>query len=74
MAYLLSIIMTAVGGQHEAGTVLDAFDGYCQSARFDVTDALKAGDNQITILAERHRLNELGTGGLIGPVMLYREK
>ncbi len=58
----------------KAGTVLDAFDGYCQSARFDVTDALKAGDNQITILAERHRLNELGTGGLIGPVMLYREK
>ena len=60
--------------KHEAGAVLDAFDGYCQSARFDITAALKKGEDQITILAERHHLNELGTGGLIGPVMLYREK
>jgi len=60
--------------KHEAGAVLDAFDGYCRPARFDITGLLKTGDNQFTILAERYHLNELGTGGLMGPVVLYREK
>jgi hypothetical protein len=60
--------------QHAAGDALDAYDGYCKPALFDITDAVKAGDNQFTILAERHKLNELGTGGLIGPVVIYREK
>jgi hypothetical protein len=62
--------------QHEAGTELDRFDGYCRptGTGFDVTAALKEGDNQFTILCERHHLNELGTGGLMGPVVLYREK
>lgn len=60
--------------QQEAGTALDAFDGYCKPARFDITAALKTGENQFTILCDRHHLNELGTGGLIGPVVLYREK
>ncbi len=60
--------------KHEAGDVLDALDGYCRPGRFDVTGALKAGDNQFTILCERYQLNELGTGGLVGPVVLYREK
>ena len=36
--------------------------------------ALKTGDNQFTILAERYRLSKRGTGGLMGPVVLYREK
>ena len=52
----------------------EAFDGYCKPATFTITGALKTGDNQITILADRHRLNELGIGGLIGPVMIYRDK
>jgi hypothetical protein len=58
------------------GDVTDAFDGYCQPSGtgFDVTAALKTGDNQFTILCDRHALNELGTGGLMGPVVLYREK
>ncbi len=60
--------------KHEAGGVLDALDGYCQPGRFDVTGALKASDNQFTVLAERYQLNELGTGGLVGPVILYRKK
>lgn len=59
---------------HQAGEVLDRFDGYADPARFDITDTVKAGDNQITILTERHHLNELGTGGLMGPVLLYRER
>ncbi len=59
---------------HEAGEVLDRFDGYTDPVRFDITDAVNAGENQITILAERHHLNELGTGGLMGPVLIYRER
>ena len=43
-------------------------------AQFDITAALKAGDNQFTILCERTGLNEIGTGGLMGPVVIYREK
>ncbi|MHC4887526.1 MAG: DUF4838 domain-containing protein [Planctomycetota bacterium] len=59
---------------HKEGDEIDAFNGFCQPALFDVTKVLRTGDNQITILAERHFLNELGTGGLMGPVMIYREK
>jgi len=59
---------------HKAGDVLDAFDGYCRPARFDVTGLVKPGDNQFTVLTERYRLNELGTGGVMGPVVVYREK
>jgi hypothetical protein len=61
-------------GRGKAGETKDAFDGYCKPAQFDVTAALKTGDNQITILCDRYHLNELGTGGLLGPVLLYREK
>ena len=61
---------------HEAGAKLERFDGYCvpTGTGFDVTTALKEGDNQFTILCDRHNLNELGTGGLMGPVVIYREK
>ena len=52
----------------------EAFDGYCRAAQFEITGALKDGDNQFTILAERHRLNELGTGGLMGPVVIYSDR
>ncbi len=58
----------------DKGEGKDAFSGYCQPAQFDVTEALKAGANQFTILCERTSLNELGTGGLMGPVVVYREK
>ena len=51
-----------------------ALNGYCRPGKFDITGALKTGDNQITILAERHNLNELGTGGLMGPVVIYRDR
>ena len=52
----------------------DRFSGYCKPAQFDVTQALKTGDNPFTILCERTHLNELGTCGLMGPVVVYREK
>jgi hypothetical protein len=60
--------------RHKKGDQLEAFSGYCRSAQFDITAALKPGDNQFTILCERTWLNELGTGGLMGPVVLYRKK
>ena len=60
--------------RNEKGDVLDAFSGYCKPASFDVTSAITKGKNQITIICERKWLNELGTGGLMGPVLLYREK
>lgn len=60
--------------KNEKGDLIDAFKGYCQPAVFDITAAVKTGDNQFTILCDRYHLNELGTGGLIGPVVLYREK
>jgi len=57
------------------GVTKDEFAGYCQPASFDITSAIKPGtDNQITIASTHKFLNELGTGGLLGPVMLYREK
>ena len=60
--------------RHKKGDVLEAFSGYCRPAQFDITGALKTGDNQFTILCERTWLNELGTGGLMGPVVVYRER
>jgi len=54
---------------------LAEFDGYCQPASFDITAAIKPGaENQISILCTRTFFNELGTGGLLGPVVLYRDK
>ncbi len=58
----------------KAGDVIDAFRGYCRPGTFEITSVLKAGENQFTILAERNWLNEIGTGGLMGPVVLFREK
>ena len=57
-----------------AGEVRDAFVSYCEPAQFDITAAVKPGVNQLTIVCERNWLNELGTGGLMGPVVIYREK
>ena len=48
---------------------------YGNSLAFDITNALKSdADNQITIKVTRTFINELGTGGLMGPVYLYHDK
>ena len=53
----------------------DEAKGYCQPFSFDITSAVKAGaENQISILCTRSGFNELGTGGLLGPVAIYCEK
>jgi len=55
--------------------VREAAEGYCQPFSFDITTAIKPGAaNQIALLCTRTFLNELGTGGLLGPVVIYREK
>jgi len=60
--------------RNEKGDVIEAFSGYCMPATWDMTSLVTAGNNQITILCERNWLNELGTGGLMGPVCVFREK
>lgn len=69
-----------VNGKHvpyvdAKGKTAEPFSGHCQPASFDITAALRPGaDNQISILATRTFLNELGTGGLQAPPVIYREK
>jgi len=70
-----------VNGKHipyvnEKGEVQDEFkNGYGKPISFDITGAIKPGAaNQITIRGTHVFVNELGTGGLLGPVVLYREK
>lgn len=69
-----------VNGRHvpyinTEGEELAEANGYCQPFSFEVTGALKSNAvNQITIIGTRNFLNELGTGGLLGPVILYAEK
>jgi hypothetical protein len=57
------------------GEAADEANGYCAPFSFEITAALKPNaQNQITIIGTRNFLNELGTGGLLGPVRLYGEK
>jgi hypothetical protein len=69
-----------VNGQHiphvnDKGEKSDTFVGYCQPVSFEITPALKPGaDNQISLVCTREFLNELGTGGLLAPVVVYRER
>ncbi len=71
-----------VNGQHvpyvnAKGERVAAFSGYCVPASYDLTAAIKPGaENQITIAGSRPPgwINELGTGGLMGPVLIYMDK
>jgi hypothetical protein len=60
---------------NEKGESLPEFVGYANPASFDVSQAIKPdSENTIAIIGIRTGLNELGTGGLLGPAYLYREK
>jgi hypothetical protein len=69
-----------VNGRHvpfvgPKGEKADTFTGFCQPASFDITAAAAAGaENQVSLLCTREFLNELGTGGLLSPVLIYRQK
>jgi hypothetical protein len=56
------------------GKTAEEFNGYMVPASWNVTDALKDGANQITVLTERKEMMEVGTGGIMGPVAIYRER
>lgn len=59
----------------DKGETTETAKGFARPFSFDITQAAKAdADNQITIASTRDFLRELGTGGLMGPVYLYREK
>lgn len=68
-----------VNGRHvpyedDKGSQNDTFTGHCRPASFDITETVRAGaDNQISLLCTREFLNELGTGGLLGPAIIYRD-
>jgi hypothetical protein len=67
-----------VNGRHvpyvnEKGESSDSFSGYCQPISLDISAAVTPGEeNQISLYCTREFLNELGTGGLLGPVVLYQ--
>jgi hypothetical protein len=69
-----------VNGRHvpyinPKGETADSFSGFCNPASFDVTAVIRPGaENQVSLLCTREELNELGTGGLLSPLVLYREK
>ena len=71
-----------VNGQHvsyvdKKGETKEHFAGYARPASFNVTSAVKPGaDNHIAMLCSRGAgwINEIGTGGLMGPVLFYAEK
>jgi hypothetical protein len=69
-----------VNGKHipyvaPKGQKTDTFSGYCQPVSFDISTAVVPGkENQISLLCTREELNELGTGGLLAPVVIYRDK
>ena len=66
---------TGVNPYLKKDEVVDEFINYVIPGTFDITSAVKPGaDNQITIVGRRIRLFELGTGGLVGPVYIYRER
>lgn len=57
------------------GTSAPFFTGYCQPASFDITAFITSGaKNLIAVTCERTTLNEIGTGGLMGPVIVYQTR
>jgi hypothetical protein len=69
-----------INGRHvpyanAAGDTATVFSGYCIPASYDITAYARPGTiNRIAICATRLGLNELGGGGLNGPVGFYCEK
>ncbi len=62
--------------QHKGtgGKLADEVTGFCQPFSFDITDIAKPGVNSIALFCTRKDFNELGTGGLLGPVAVYAER
>jgi len=69
-----------VNGQHvpylnDKGETVEEYRGYCKRVSFDITSVAKPGaENLFALKCTRRTINEIGTGGLLGPVVIYREK
>lgn len=69
-----------VNGKHvpyvdDKGETKDIFNGFSAPASFDITEHVEKGKPiHISIEAKRTFFNELGTGGLLSPLVIYREK
>ena len=72
VSYVAAVKQPDKTTRHEAR---DAAEGYCRPFSFDITAAARPGaTNRIALLCTRTFFNELGTGGLLAPVAVYREK
>jgi len=59
------------------GEAAEQFAGYAYPGSFDISAAVKTGaENQLAIRTYRSGgwINEVGTGGLLGPVTIYQER
>jgi len=71
-----------VNGRHvqyvnKKGETVESHGGFCAPAAFDITSVVKPNaDNVFVTKCTRwdSYINELGTGGLMGPVVIYQEK
>jgi hypothetical protein len=70
-AFVNGQAVQAVGGPRQPGGEVK---GYCQPVSFDITAAAKPGANTVALFCTRSDFNELGTGGLLSPVVVYVEK
>ena len=55
------------------GKTADEFVGFQSAASWNITSALQPGANQITVQCDRRDLNEIGTGGIMGPTVIFRD-
>jgi hypothetical protein len=70
-----------VNGQHvpfinAKGEAVPEHGGYCDPVSFDITKVVKPGaENHFALFCTRWAsyINELGTGGLMGPLVVYHE-
>ncbi len=64
---------TFVGANHDGAEFdLGAHGSAFRTFEFDATEAIRfGGANVVTVRAVRPRISELGTGGIVGPVMFY---
>ena len=56
------------------GDPRESYSRYATPTSFDITETIRSGKkNTLGFLCERQGLDELGVGGLLGPVVLYRD-
>ncbi len=56
------------------GDTHESYGRYATPTSFDITETIRFGKkNMLAFLCERQGLDELGVGGLLGPVVLYRD-